>query len=277
MRSALLTTVLRIRINNMPRSFSAEELAQKGCLMQQDIEALTDAHSILLNTQLAHRFSQEVDEKEHAVLDMLVGLKPKNQLVLDYSFSPTPPLSPMSPGHLEQLILEDRQRLVAACQNLATRTTFTVNEFSQRVAAACLDLPVADLKLELRKGLQSLLEVTTRTWRGRLVDQPWQHDVPAIPKYDWIREIFSVRVMLHRERRGYSLGLLRRDSLGHPLSTAGRLKMPERPRDLEATAALELAEHTRRPVDMMIRVGTLVGSVELVVADFVGFAAPASP
>ena len=174
-------------------------------------------------------------------------------------------------GSLEQSILEDRQKMVTACRNLPTQSALVAIEFSQRISAACLNMPQELLQPELSKRLKILLGVKTRRWHGFVSEHPWQHQLPTIGKYEWRAELLGVRVQLQREKRGFLLRLMRRDSLPASLQSVKRLLMPERPINIDDASVLDRAEHIRSPIDMVIRVGSRPGSDQLVVADFVNF------
>lgn len=97
-------------------------------------------------------------------------------------------------------------------------------------------------------------------------------ELPTLPRYEWRRELFHVRAKLFRERRGFTLKLLNRTSLPSQLRAARTLRMPGRPPKLEDASALDRAEYTGTPVDLVIRVGSILGSELICVADFVRLA-----
>ncbi|MBP7441343.1 MAG: hypothetical protein KA899_14470, partial [Acidovorax sp.] len=68
------------------------------------------------------------------------------------------------------------------------------------------------------------------------------------------------------------LKLLNRTSLPSQLRAARTLRMPDRPPKLEDASALDRAEYTGTPVDLVIRVGSILGSELICVADFVRLA-----
>ena len=161
--------------------------------------------------------------------------------------------------------------MVTACRNLPTQSALVAIEFSQRIAAACLSMPQDILQSDLSKRLKILLSVKTRSWNGSVSEHPWQHHLPGLAKHEWRAEHVKVRAQLQRERRGFSLRLMRPETLPMMLQSVKSLRMLERPVDIDKASILDRAEHTRSPLDMVIRVGSRPGSDQLTVADFLSF------
>ncbi|MFC5520837.1 hypothetical protein [Polaromonas jejuensis] len=265
MSNPILTPILELKLTELTPVFEAHQLEEKATSLLQDLRTLLDTKTLLQHTALTHTFRLVVDDRQEPGVLLVIGLALSNQHVLDFQYETR------SLGAMEQLILEDRKKVVNACRNLPTQSALVAIEFSQRISAACLNLPVEDIQPELSKRLKVLLGVKRRNWHGVLTDHPWQHQLPAIAKYEWRSELLSVRVQLQRERRGFSLRLMRPDSLPTLIRSVQKLRMPERPADIDKASILDRAEYTRSPIDMVIRAGSRPGSDQLIVADFVGF------
>lgn len=186
-----------------------------------------------------HKFTLILDDHERPAIKLVVGLGLNNQMRLDYHHHSA------SPADLELKILEDRERLVKACLNLPIQTTLAANEISRVVTAGCMDLPVEDISQTVTKHLSSILQTRNRSWHGHVNDRPWQHHLPSLPVYQWHPGVLAVRVVLHREKRGFSLEFLRRHDLPPIVRTIRRLPMPERPSNIDAAGALDRAEYKR--------------------------------
>ena len=265
MSNAILTQVLELKLTGLPSVFDAHQLEDQATNLLQDLCTLLDTKALLRHTVLTHAFRLVAGDCEKPGVLLVIGLTLSNQRILDFHYKTR------SLGEMEQSILEDRQKVVNACKNLPTQSALVAVEFSQRISAACLNLPLEDLQPELSRRLQVLLGVRRRNWHGVLADHPWQHQLPAIAKYEWRSELLGVRVQLQREKRGFSLRLMRPDSLPTLIQSVKKLRMPERPADIDQAAILDRAEYTRTPIDMVIRAGSRPGSDQLIVADFVGF------
>jgi hypothetical protein len=265
MINTMLVEVLELKLTGLSPFFEARLLDEKAQKLLHELSALIDAKVLLQHSALTHKFRLTVNDHYEPGVLLVIGLALRNQQVLDFQHVAR------SLGTIEQLILEDRQKMVTACRNLPTQSALVAIEFSQRILAACLNIPQELLQPELSKRLKTLLSVKTRSWHGSVSDHPWQHQLPSIGKYEWRRELHNVRVQLQREKRGFLLRLMRLDSLPASLRTVKKLLMPERPADLEDASVLDRAEHVRSPIEMVIRVGSRPGSDQLIVADFVKF------
>ena len=270
MKDALLTQVLKLNLLGFPAFFDSVQLDMRAKGVLDDLATLLGSAALLQHTKLIHRFTQIVDDRQRPLLQLVIGLCLKNQLVLDYHYSA------VTAGDLELRILEDRQRLVNACKNLPTMTTAAAIEFSQKVFEACLDCASEDPQQDLSRRLSTLLGVRTKSLVGTLSDQPWEHQLPLISRYEWHPEKLMVRALLHREKRGFSIHFLKRESLPPILHSAHRLPMPECPSDLDTADLLDRSVRTKSPLNLVIRVGTRPGSSKIEVADFVELAVVAA-
>lgn len=265
MLNTRLTEVMELELPDLPRVFDAELLEAHARSVLSTLEEMLEASTLLQHTRLVHSFTMTVDDRQSPRMRVVIGLELINQRALDFQFRT------MTLGELEQAALDDRQRLINACINLPAHSTMVSMEVSRRIAAACLDLPMENLQPEVSRRLRSLLGVPRRNLHGTLAGDPWQHELPALPRLEWRRELYRVRALLHREKYGYTLRLLQRDQLADDLRHISKLRMHERPSSIEATSILDQAEHTRSPVNIVIRVGGRVGSTQLEAADFVRF------
>lgn len=265
MTKTMLLEVLELSLAGLPPLFEARHLDEQAHKLMQDFSILLNTKVLVKNSVLMHKFRLTVNEHQKVGVMLVVGLTLPNQLMLDYEYGSR------SLGCLEQLILEDRQKMVTACRNLPTQSALTAIEFSQRIAEACLFLPIQDQCEDLANRLKTLLTVKRRRWNGIVADRPWQHQLPSIAKYDWRSELLTVRVQLQREKRGFSLMLMRPNLLPDLLQSVRKLRMLERPHDIDEASILDRAEFTRSSVNIVIRAGSRPGSDQLIVADFLRF------
>jgi hypothetical protein len=265
MSNTMLMEVVELKLAGLPPLFTASQLDEHAEKLMHDLSTLIDAEIILQHCVLTHKFRLALNDHHEPGVLLVIGLALRNQHFLDFLHEAR------SLGAMEQLMLEDRQQMVAACKNLPTQSALVAIEFSQRFSAACLNLPQALLHPELSRRLKTLLSVKTRSWHGSVSEHPWQHHLPGLAKYEWRAEHLTVRAHLQRERRGFSLRLMRPESIPRVLQSVKRLRMPERPADIDMASVLDRAEHTRSPLDMVIRVGSRPGSDQLIVADFLSF------
>ena len=270
MTNMMLIEVLELELDNLQLEFSSWQLKEQAETVLDDLSNLLDAKALLQHSILTHKFRLRVNERREPFVSMVVGLAVRSQRVLDFQFGNT------SVGAIEQLVLNDRQRLVTACKDLPVQSALVAIEFAQQITSACLNLSAQEPPHDFEKRLKTLLNVKSRRLSGTVSDHPWQHELPAIAKYDWHSELLTVRAQLIRERRGFSLRLIKRESLPSRLQRATRIYMPERPRDLDVASSLDRAEHTRSLVNIVIRTGSRPYSDEVVVADFVSLVTTAA-
>lgn len=260
----MLTPILKLNLSGLAPLFEIIHLQERALSLMNDMRTLFDTNSLLECTTMVHKFMQVIDDRERPAMQLVIGLALNNQMTLEFHHHS------VSPADLELRVLEDRERLVKACMNLQIQTTLAATELSNRVAAGCMDIPDEDVSLQFSKYLSALLNTRNRSWQGNVNERPWQHQLPSMPVYQWHRGTFDVRVVLHRERRGFSLELLRRPTLPEVLQGVRRLPMPERPANIDLAATLDRAEYKRAPLEIKIRVGSLIGTEDICVADFVG-------
>jgi hypothetical protein len=265
MINAMLLDVLELKLTGFSPLFESRQLDEQAHKLMYDLNILLETNVLLQHSMLTHKFRLTVNGKNEPGLLLVIGLALRNQHVLNFGYEEK------TLGEMEQCILEDRHKMVTACRNLPTQTALVAIEFSQRISAACLNMPQELLQSELSKRLKILLGVKTRRWQGSISEQSWQHDLPGLAKYEWRADHLTVRALLRRERRGFSLRLMRLELLPLMLQGVKYLRMHERPADIDKASTLDRAEHIRLPVDMIIRVGSLPGSDQLIVANFLDF------
>jgi hypothetical protein len=261
MNNSLITNILNLKMTGLPIQFTS--LQQEGCAKSliDDLRSLLNIDSLLQHTRLEHNFQIQADEKRHPHLNLVLGLTLKVQTELDYSFRR------FTLGALELQVLEDRHRLINACKSLPIQSSAVVSAVANRISAACLDLPLVDLRPEIKNRLRALLRVRQKNWSGSVAGSPFDHQKEMFPKYEWHRDIYVVRVLLLRATSGYTLKFLVNPPFLRP---SRRIAMP-RPKDLATTEALERAQFLQDPIDIAIRVGSKLGSDAIAVADFVSF------
>ena len=253
------TQVLRLKLLGRPKCFYGAELDRLAQPVMADFSALISVHSVLQHTRLAHHF--ELDEKQPAIVNIIIGLSFPTQLSFDFSFG-------SSLGEIEAKVIAERERLMRACRELEGSVAAASMEFAQRHCACCLGFPEDDH--ELSQALKELSRAGRQRYRGSLMDSPWAPELPSFAKYEWMPAQYSVRARLRRDRQGFKLKLLRRSDLPRELRAVSALHMLQRPLEKEFALSLEEADFEERAVDLTIRVGRRLGSDELTVADFVG-------
>ena len=268
MSNSILPPILELHLTGLPTIFDSCDLEKAAQHLLDDFCTLLQIDVLLQHTVVTHGFRLTVDSHERPAVLIVIGLRLQNQQLLNFASGE------QTLGALELSLLEDRDRLVTACQNLPAQTTLVTMDLAQRVSAASLNLPADAQDPELAHHLTVLLGVKARQWHGSVTDHPFQLAFPALPRYEWQVEWFDVRVKLEREKQGFSLTLLRPNDLAPALQSTTKLRMPERPASIELASLLDRAEHTGAPVNMVIRAGNRPGSTHLIVADFVGFRRP---
>lgn len=258
-----LTSILQVKIVGLADPFVPADLTQKATDLLKDLENQLDPKTFLKDTTMDFSLRLDVDEAGKPFHWMLVGLKLISQLELDFYHSDT------SDGDIEQKVLEDRQRLVNACRNLPTKNGLTATQWAERTSSAVLNVPQERVVADLHNRITRLASVKNRHWHVHIDGNTFQHELPSIARYEWRRELVSVKVLLDREKRGFSLRLMHRDTLPSWVQRVSKLTMPERPKNIEVAGVLDRAELTGSPVKMLIRLGSRPGSEQLTVADMV--------
>lgn len=256
--------VMELEIHGLPDLFDEMQLRRRAQAVISDLERLVEVDSLLLYTTLTYRYCLRNKNSGEPLIVLVLELAPRPQQLLDFAPEEN------SLGTREMNMLADRQRLRHACKELPVQNTQAVIALSQRLHAGFLDLPDEALVPKAEKQLDALVSARQRHWNGHLSEvDPWQMELPTLPRYEWRRELFHVRAKLFRERRGFTLKLLSRTTLPSQLRSVRTLRMPDRPPKLEDASALDRAEYTGTPVDLVIRVGSNLGSELICVADFV--------
>lgn len=259
--------VMELEIPGLPDLFDEMQLRQRAQAMISDLERLVEVDSLLLYTTLTYRYCLRNKNSGEPLIVLVLELAPQPQQLLDFVPEEN------SLGTREKNMLADRQRLRHAWQELPVHNTQAVIALAQRMQARFLDLSDGAFAPKTKKQLNALVSARHRHWNGHLSeDDPWQMELPTLPRYEWRRELFHVRAQLFRERRGFTLKLLNRTTLPSQLRSVRTLRMPNRSPKLEDASALDRAEYTGTPVDLVIRVGSNLGSELICVADFVRLA-----
>ncbi|QKD45729.1 hypothetical protein HF896_19845 [Alicycliphilus denitrificans] len=258
---------MELEIQGLPNLFDEKQLQQRVQAVISDLARLVEVNSLLLYTTLTYRYRLRSKDTGDPLIVLVLELAPRPQQLLDFA----PEENAL--GTLEKNILADRQRLRHACQELPVQNTQAVIALSQRLHAGFLDFPDEPLAPKTERQLTALVNARHRQWKGYLSeDTRWQMELPTLPRYDWSCELLHVRTKLYRERKGFTLKLLSRATLPAQLRSVQNLRMPDRPPNLEDASVLDRAEYTGTPVDLVIRVGSLLGSESISVANFVRLA-----
>lgn len=262
MNAHLLTPVLELKMVGLKPEFSGYDLEHKANSMLDDLRELLDTKTLLHHTVLSHTFRSIGGEDGGLML--IVGLMFSNQFSLNLEFEP-PEL-----GKVNDMVFRDRQALVSACRELPSTCVEAAVEWAQIYSTACLNLPDKGVHHVVSRQVNAMLGAKHRNLEGAVADQPWQHSIEGLGKYQWSAEILQIRAQLDREKRGYKLTLLSTHNLPPSLRSVRTLRMWDRPRDLDAASFLDRAEHIKSSIEMMIRVGSQPGSDRPLVADFIG-------
>ncbi|MBP3981138.1 hypothetical protein J8G26_10410 [Acidovorax sp. JG5] len=267
MKPLIAMKVMELEIQGLPDLFDEKQLQQRAHAVISDLARLLGVDRLLQYTTLTYRYRLHSKDPDGPLIVLVLELAPRPQRLLDFLTDDT------TLGTLEKNLLADRQRLRHACQELPVQNSHAAIALAQRLHAGFLDLPDETLAAETEKQLAALVNARHRHWNGYLSeDDPWQMELPTLPRYQWSRELLHVRAKLSRERRGFTLKLLRRATLPAQLRSIHNLRMPDRPPNLEDASMLDRAEYTGTPVDLVIRVGSVLGSESISVADFVRLA-----
>lgn len=264
MNQDMLTVVAELHMPSLPSIFDASQLQGRANAMLRDLSRLLNVDSILQHTALTHGFRLARPQEDTTPIMLVIGLVVRPQTMLDLLHDN------LTLGALQRETLKERRQLLLACLDLPVQHAHATIALAQRLQAGFLDLPDETLAPDIERQLTMLVSARRRTWIGQLAEHdPWQLELPSLPRYEWHRELIHVRAKLRRERNGFSLKFLRRHLLPALLRSIPGLQMPHRPPTLEAASELDRAEYTGTPLDLVIRVGSLVGKEEIVVADFI--------
>ena len=143
---------------------------------------------------------------------------------------------------------------------------------ANRVSQANMNRPLESMAPHIARRMKVMFNASRKEMTGLVADRPWQFELPSLPKYQWQSTCVNLRVQLIREKYGFTLILLNRKSLSPELQNTKSLLMPQRPQLIEDAALLDRAEHTGSPVDISVRLGSILGSEDFSIADFAGFA-----
>jgi len=259
--------VMQLELQGLPYLFNEKQLQRQTRIMISDISSLLQVDRLLLFTTLCNRYRLCSDRAGTPLIFLVLELTPRPQQVLNFEANET------TPGTLERRMLEDRQRMRHACEELPVQTSHTMIALAQRLQAAFLDLPDGPLMPETERQLTAVINSRHRRWNGHLEkNHPWQLELPKLPRYEWIGTPIHLRTQLLRERSGFTLKLLRRTKLPAVLHSVQTLRMPKRPSKLEDASVLDRAEYTATPIELIVRIGNVIGSDVISVADFVRLA-----
>lgn len=262
MNCYLLTPVIELKMVGLKSEFSGYDLEQKAHSMMEDLRDLLNANTVLKHTVLSHSF--RLGTGEHPGLMLVIGLVLSNQFTLNFKYEP------IDLGMVDEMVLKDRQEIVSACRQLPSVCGLAAIEWAQIYSSACLSLPDEDVHINLSRRVNAMLGVKHRALEGMVADQPWQHSIDGLGRYKWSNEVIRIRAQLDREKKGYMIRLLSVDQLSPALRSVRKLRMIDRPRNVETASYLDRSEHMKVAVEILVRVGSQPGSDRPVVADFIG-------
>jgi hypothetical protein len=267
MTPLITKSVMDLEISGLPELFEERQLRQRAQAVIADLTELLDVNRLLQFTRLTYRFRLCNSETGAPLIVLVLELAPRPQLLLNFLGDNS------DPGRLERSMLTDRQRLRRACEDLPVQNSHAAIALAQRLQAVFLDSPNEALTPDTERHLAALLNSRSRQWNGHLAENhPLQLELPALPRYEWFAPPVRVRTQLLREKRGFTLKLLQRSQLPAVLHSVQSLRMHERPSTLEDAAALDRAEFTGTPIELVVRIGSLAGRDAISVADFVQLA-----
>ena len=201
MSNSILQPILELHLTGFPTIFESFDLEKAAQRLLEDFCALLQTNVLLQHTVVTHALRLAVNNRELPVVMILIGLRLQNQQLLNFAGGE------QTLGGLEQSLLEDRDRLVTACQNLPAQTTLVTMDLAQRVTAASLNLLADARDPELAHHLTVLLSVKARQWHGSMTDHPFQLVFPALPRYEWqIEPIFLSRPQPNCQERRLHAG-----------------------------------------------------------------------
>lgn len=255
--------VMELEIQGLADIFDEQELRQRAHTMISDLTGLLASDRLLRYTTLTYRYRLRSGETGSASIVLVLELTQRPQQLLQFQGGDS------TLGTLERNMLEDRERLRHACEDLSAQNSQATIALARRLQAAFLNSPDEALPQKIERQLNALVHSRHRRWNGQFSeDHPWQMELPALPRYEWIGSPVHVYVKLLREKRGYTLILLRRAQLPAVLHSTKRLRMHERPSKLEDATSLDRAEYTGTPIELVVHIGSIVGSDDISVADF---------
>ncbi len=263
MKSMVTMKVMELEIQGLTDIFDEQELRQRAHTMVSDLTGLLGLDTLLHHTTLTHRYRLRCGETDLPSIFLVLELTQRTQRLLQFESDGS------TLGTLEKNMLEDREHLRRACQELPVQNSHATIALARRLQAAFLNSPDEALPQKMERQLNALVHSRHRRWNGQFSeDHPWQMELPALPRYEWIGSPVHVYVKLLREKRGYTLILLRRAQLPAVLHSTKRLRMHERPSRLEDATLLDRAEYTGTPIELVVRIGSIIGSDDISVADF---------
>lgn len=267
MNPLITIRVMELEIRGLPEFFEERELRHRAQAVVSDLTRLLALERLLKFTTLTYRYRLRSDETGSPSIVLALELTHRPQRLLNFQGDDT------TPGNLERNLLEDRQRLRHACEELPVQNSHATIALAQRLHAAFLGSPDEALAHETERQLTALISSRHRRWCGHLSEgHPWQMELPALPRYEWVGTPIRIRTQLLREQRGFTLKLLQRAQLPASLHSVKRLRMHDRPPTLEDATALDRAEYTGTPIELIVRIGSVIGSDDFSVADFVRIA-----
>lgn len=256
--------VIELEIGGLPEIFDERQLRQRARAMISDLTMLLETDRLLQFTTLTYRYRLRSNEAGSSLIVLVLELTPRPQRLLNFQGDG------VTLGTLERNLLEDRQRLWHACKELPVKNSRVTIALAQRLHAASLDSPDAALAPEMKRQVTKVKNSRQRRWNGHFPEgQPLQMELPALPRYEWVGPPVRVRAKLSREQLGFTLELLQCAQLPASLHSVKRLRMPKRPPTLEEATVLDRADYTGTPIELIVRIGSLIGSDDISVADFV--------
>jgi len=262
-----LSAVLELPLAGLPNEFRTSNIHDRAHGYMRELASLIDSKTVLLNTTLSWTLRYPVAADRCKELVLLIGLQLTNQLMLDFS------LDVLNHNDVKTFLLNDRMAFVKACREAPLRHGQSASGFALRVAAACRDQSLPELKSEIAQSIHRYLGGRLRKVQGKLVDSDWELDLPHVPLYDWENKTVIIRARIEREKCGYTLLLLRPKALPSALVTLKQLRMPEAPSNLLDVLELDSAAYTGKSLNLEIRIGLDPVSGKPKAADFIRFGA----
>jgi hypothetical protein len=220
MSNALLTDICELNLSRLPNEFTLQELEASASEILTDLDSHLGVNRILQCTRLRHAFRTCILTDGNAGINIAIGLGLKDRTLLDNRHGGA------TIGTLEQLILQDREALISALKNLPMVYNAAFVELAQRISAAALDIEVGVVSPDFSARLKLLVSSKLKKFRGTVAGNHLQMDLPEVPRYVWHKDTIQIRVVLEREKSGFTVKLLGLRGPQHPLHAVRQLRMP---------------------------------------------------
>ena len=130
MNPLITIKVMELEIRGLPEVFEERELRHRAQAVVSDLARLLEVERLLQFTTLTYRYRLHSDETGSPSIVLVLELTQRPQRLLNFQGDDT------TPGNLERNLLEDRQRLRHACEELPVQNSHATIALAQRLHAA---------------------------------------------------------------------------------------------------------------------------------------------